>query len=169
MAPLLAALISAGPSLIRMFGESKGGTTERVAHTVAEVVQAIGTNPTASQVKQLESVVNQQPSEEISKLSVELARIAAEREQNAMNYDVAMHTQQQETIRASKDVKGVRPEIANRHSWFTAVYVIGMELAHATGLTSFGASMEIAMMLAAPTLAWFGFRTFDKFSRHGAS
>ena len=33
----ISALIKYGPSLIRILGESKGGTTEQVAHTIADV------------------------------------------------------------------------------------------------------------------------------------
>lgn len=168
MAPLIAALVSAGPSLIRMFGASKGGETEQVANTIADVVDTIKGKPTESQQARLQSVVDSLPPEEVSKIQLGLAKIQAEREKNRLDYDLGMHAQQQETIRSSKDIKGIRPEIANRHSWFALAYVGVFEGLGAYGIGS-GANLEIALFIAAPTLAWFGFRTWDKFSKQGAS
>ena len=56
----------------------------------------------------------------------------------------------------------------NRHSYYTMLYVCAFEVAEAFGYGT-GASMELAMLIASPTLAYFGFRTFDKFSKQGAS
>lgn len=167
MAPLIKTLLSAGPSLIRMFGASIGGVTETVTEKIAETVEAVSAMPAPQKEAKLQALVDSLPPEEITKLKVNLEQIAAEREKNRLDYDLAMHTEQQKTIR-SADPKYVRPKTANRHSYFCMLYVCAFEIAEAMGYGS-GASMELAMLIASPTLAYFGFRTFDKFSKHGAS
>lgn len=167
MAPLIKTLLSAGPSLIRMFGASKGGVTETVTEKIAETVEAVSGMSAPQKEAKLQALVDSLPPEEITKLKVNLEQIAAEREKNRLGYDLAMHTEQQKTIR-SADPKYVRPKTANRHSYFSMLYVCAFEIAEALGYGS-GASMELAMLIASPTLAYFGFRTFDKFSKHGAS
>lgn len=167
MAPLIKTLLSAGPSLIRMFGASKGGVTETVSEKIADTVEIVNGMSTPHKEAKLQALVDSLPPEEISKLKVNLEQIAAEREKNRLDYDQAMHVEQQKTIR-SVDPKGVRPETANRHSYYTMLYVCAFEVAEAFGYGT-GASMELAMLIASPTLAYFGFRTFDKFSKQGAS
>lgn len=172
MAPLLSAgltaLFNAGPTLIRMIGQSSGDRAEVVANEIATVVEAVQGKPTPKDAARLQSVVDSLDPEQVAKIQLGLERIEAEREKNRLDHDVSMHTQQQETIRQSKDVKGVRPEIANRHSWFTMLYLFYFE---AMSLIDYGpgANWEIAILIASPTLAWFGFRTWDKFSKQGAS
>lgn len=167
MAPIISTLLTAGPSLIRMFGASKGGVTETVSEKIAETVEAVSGMSAPQKEAKLQALVDSLPPEEVTKLKVNLEQIAAEREKNRLDYDLGMHTEQQKTIR-SVDPKGVRPETANRHSYFTMGYVCVFEIAEALGYGS-GASMELAILIASPTLAYFGFRTFDKFSKHGAS
>ena len=167
MAPLISTLLTAGPSLIRLFGKSQGGNIERTTETISAVLDTIQGKPSQEQVNRLQAVVDSLPPEEVTKLKVNLEQIAAEREKNRLDYDLAMHTEQQKTIR-SVDPKGVRPETANRHSYYTMLYVCAFEVTEAFGYGT-GASMELAMLIASPTLAYFGFRTFDKFSKQGAS
>ncbi|WP_416305194.1 hypothetical protein [Neptunicella sp. SCSIO 80796] len=168
MAPFIAALLSAGPALIRLFGQSKGGKTEAVAETIAGTVEAIQGKPTDQQSTKLQALIDSLDPAEVNQIRLGLAQVEAEREKARLEHDTAMHTQQQLTIRESKDIKGVRPEVANRHSWFTCGYVCVSELLSAFDIGS-GANMELALAIAAPTLAWFGFRTWDKFSKHGAT
>jgi len=167
MAPLISTLLTAGPALIRLFGKSKGGNIERTTETISAVLDTIQGKPSPEQVNRLQAVVDSLPQDEVAELKVSLEKIAAEREKNHLDYDLAMHTEQQKTIR-SADPKYVRPKTANRHSYFSMLYVCAFEIAEALGYGS-GASMELAMLIASPTLAYFGFRTFDKFSKHGAS
>lgn len=167
MAPIVTALLTAGPELIRMFGKSKGGNVERTAETISNTIDALKGLPVNEKTNRLQAVVDSLPPEQVSEIKVALEQIAAEREKNRLDYDQAMHTEQQKTIR-SLDPKGVRPETANRHSYYTMFYVCAFEIAKAFGYGE-GASMELAMLIASPTLAYFGFRTFDKFSKHGAS
>lgn len=167
MLPLLATLISAGPSLIRLFGQSKGGNTERVTETIADVVDIFQNNPNPQNKAKLQSLVESLDPIEIQKIQLGLAQINADREKAVLDHDLAMHQAQQQTLQ-STDIKGVRPQIANRHSWYTIAYILVFE-----GLGAFGhgtgANWEIATLIAAPTLAWFGFRTWDKFSKQGSS
>jgi hypothetical protein len=167
MAPLINTLLTMGPSLIRLFGQSKGGKTEVVAETLADVVNAVQGKPLNEQNKSLTSAIHGLPTDILKEIELGLAKIEAERENNRMQHDLGMHQAQQSTLQ-SRDIKGVRPAIASRHSWFTIGYISVMELASLFDKGS-GANMEIAIAIASPTLAWFGFRTWDKFSNQGAS
>lgn len=79
----------------------------------------------------------------------------------------AAHAEQQQTIRSGDNaedlyVRHTRPLMA-RQSWYaTAAYVIAFEGLKATGVFTFGASIELAMLLCAPAAAYLGFRTWDK-------
>jgi len=164
----ISALIKYGPSLIRILGESKGGTTEQVAHTIADVVEAVNGDTSPSSVAKVKATVDSLPPEVVGEIELGLAQIEAEREKARLAHDLGMHTQQQETLRSGKEIKTFRPEIASRHSWFTVAYIFVMELLNAFDRGN-GANWEIALLIASPVLAWFGFRTWDKFSKQGAS
>lgn len=164
----ISALIKYGPSLIRLFGERKGGATEKVAHTIANVVEAVNGDTSPSSVAKVKATVDSLPPEVVGEIELGLAQIEAEREKARLTHDLGMHTQQQETLRSGKEIKTFRPEIASRHSWFTVAYIFVMELLNAFDYGS-GANWEIALLIASPVLAWFGFRTWDKFSKQGAS
>ena len=164
----ISALIKYGPSLIRLFGERKGGATEKVAHTIANVVEAVNGDTSPSSVAKVKATVDSLPPEVVGEIELGLAQIEAEREKARLTHDLGMHTQQQETLRSGKEIKTFRPEIAQRHSWFTVAYIFVMELLNAFDHGS-GANWEIALLIASPVLAWFGFRTWDKFSKQGAS
>ncbi len=172
MAPIISAglkaLITFGPSIIRTIGQSKGGATENVAESVADIVEVLGSNPSQTDINTAEIKLSKLPAAQLNQIHVALAKIDAEREQNKLNHDSTMHTQQQETLRSGKDIKTFRPEIASRHSWFTVLYIFLAEGAQSMGYGN-GANWELAMLIASPLLAWFGFRTWDKFSKQGAS
>lgn len=168
MAPIIQALLTAGPGLIRLFGQSKGGTVESVAEIAASTMENTNNAKTPhAQEKALEAALAHAPESVLVELKMGLAEIDAKREKNVLDHDLGMHKAQQATLQ-SKDIKGVRPEIASRHSWFTVAYVVLFEGASLAEYGT-GANWEIATLLAAPTLAWFGFRTWDKFSKQGAS
>jgi len=164
----ISALIKYGPSLIRLFGERKGGATEKVAHTIANVVEAVNGDTSPSSVAKVKATVDSLPPEVVGEIELGLAQIEAEREKARLTHDLGMHAEQQETLRSGKEIKTFRPEIARRHSWFTVAYIFVMELLNAFDYGS-GANWEIALLIASPVLAWFGFRTWDKFSKQGAS
>ena len=164
----ISALIKYGPSLIRLFVERKGGATEKVAHTIANVVEAVNGDTSPSSVAKVKATVDSLPPEVVGEIELGLAQIEAEREKARLTHDLGMHTQQQETLRSGKEIKTFRPEIARRHSWFTVAYIFVMELLNAFDRGN-GANWEIALLIASPVLAWFGFRTWDKFSKQGAS
>jgi hypothetical protein len=77
------------------------------------------------------------------------------------------HEQTQTTIRsgdnsADEYVRHTRPMMA-RQSWYaTAAYVIAFEGAKAGGMFSFGASVELAMLLMGPAAIYLGMRSVDK-------
>lgn len=79
----------------------------------------------------------------------------------------AAHREQQETIRSGDNsgdeyVRHTRPKMA-RQSWYvTAAYVVGFEALKAFGLTTIGASWELAALIGAPAAAYLGFRSLDK-------
>lgn len=167
MIPIINTLLNAGPSLIRLFGDSQNDTCKTIAHTIADVVSRMPSKPSLSDQTKLKSLLDSFDPEDIKILQLGLATIASERENHRFNYDLAMHEAQQKTLK-SIDIKGIRPEIANRHSWFTVGYIVIAELLQTLGFST-GANQEIVLAIAAPTLAWFGFRTWDKFSKQGAS
>lgn len=88
-------------------------------------------------------------------------------EEQRLKDEQAAHAEQQETIRSGDNasdvyVRHTRPRMA-RQSWYaTAGYIIGFEAAKAASLATFGASMELAMVLSAPAWAYLGFRSLDK-------
>ena len=88
-------------------------------------------------------------------------------EEHRLKDEQVAHAEQQETIRSGDNaqdeyVRRTRPRMA-RQSWYaTAGYIIAFEAAKAAGLSSFGASMVLAMVLSAPAWAYLGFRSIDK-------
>jgi hypothetical protein len=151
-----------------MIGGSQGGNVETATSAVADVLDVIQGKPTPQQLETLEAKVNSIPPDVQATITVELARIEAEREQNRLNYDLGMHESQQKTIRTSPDVSGMRPRTAERAFYLTFLYVVGFEAGEAFGY-GLGASFELAGLFISPTLAYFGFRTFDRFSKQGAT
>lgn len=79
----------------------------------------------------------------------------------------AEHEQQQQTIRggdssADEYVRHTRPLMA-RQSWYAvAAYVVAFEALKAFDVFTFGASVELAMLLMSPAAAYLGFRSVDK-------
>jgi hypothetical protein len=161
---LVTTLLAAGPTVLRLIGKATGGKTEFAAEKIAELIDGKPGKPTEAS---MQAMVKSLDPLAIQELSVSLAQIEADKQKAALDHDLGMHQAQQDTIQ-SVDIKGVRPEIANRHSWFTAIYLFAFEAGAAFGYGT-GANWEVATLLAAPTLAWFGFRTWDKFSKQGAS
>lgn len=83
------------------------------------------------------------------------------------------HTEQQQTIRTGDTaedpyVRHTRPLMA-RQSWYgMAAYIAAMEIAKAGWAKGDGASVELALVIGAPALAYIGFRSFfDKFGGFG--
>lgn len=78
------------------------------------------------------------------------------------------HEQQQLTIRGGDQaedeyVRHTRPLMA-RQSWYATMgYVILFEALKATKVFTFGAELELAMLLVSPAAAYLGFRSLDKF------
>ena len=64
----ISALIKYGPSLIRLFGERKGGATEKVAHTIADVVEAVNGDTSPSSVAKVKATVDSLPPEVVGEI-----------------------------------------------------------------------------------------------------
>ena len=79
------------------------------------------------------------------------------------------HSEQQDTIKngdnaSDEYVRHTRPMMA-RQSWYGGLfYIFGFEIAKVFAYGT-GAQFEIAMTILAPSLAYMGFRTMDKFTR----
>jgi hypothetical protein len=77
------------------------------------------------------------------------------------------HRQQQETIRSGDNatdeyVRRTRPTMA-RQSWYAgAGYIVAMEILKAFDVTKTGAVVELAMIILAPSMAYIGFRSLDR-------
>ena len=74
MAPLISTLLTAGPALIRLFGNSKGGNIERTTETISAVLDTIQGKPSPEQVNRLQAVVDSLPQDEVSELKVSLEK-----------------------------------------------------------------------------------------------
>ena len=86
MTSIIAALLSAGPSLIRLFGSSKGGTTEYVAETIADVVEKVQGNPNSPEsAAKVQAVVDSLDPTEVIQLKIGLEKVAAEREKAVLD------------------------------------------------------------------------------------
>ena len=174
MSALLTTLLTAGPSLIRMIGETRGGTNAvNVAHTLADAVEAFTGKSNSAESAKLQALADSLPPDEVFSLKVALDEIAAERENQKLKHDLGMHQAQQTTIQNgdnSQDsyVSHTRPKVARQSFWATAAYTIVFELLGAFDKGP-GANLELGFLLASPMLAYYGFRTWDKFSKQGAS
>lgn len=166
-------LLKGGSMLLDLFGSSKGGKNQQVTSAISGVIKAVQGKPQAEQVNTVARAVealSPEQKEILSRIQVDLAQIDAEREQNTFQHDIAMHTQQQETIRAGdkaqgKYVKETRPKMARFSGYVGSVYVVLMEAANLFGKGE-GAQLELAAALFTPLLAYMGLRTWDAFSPH---
>ncbi len=173
MGTLISALLAAGPTLIRTLGQSKGGATEVISETVADVIDSVQGKPLADQQAAVQTALKSASPDVLAQMQTTLAQIEADKQKAQLDHDLGMHTEQQKTIRAgdaSKDeyVSHTRPKIARQSFWAMVCYVIAFEAAHIFGKGT-GANWELAGLIASPMLAYFGFRTWDKFSKQGTS
>jgi len=177
MAPLVQLLLSAGPTVIRLIGERFGDKGKDVAHKVATVVEAVQGKPPTEAAGDINTAVQGMSPDEMvvfSQMQIELARIAAEREKQALDHELGMYTQEQQTHRTEATegtdfVKETRPRIARQSAAACFIYVLVFELIEAIGKlvdkTIAGADWEIATALLAPCLGYMGMRTLDAFSK----
>ena len=96
-----------------------------------------------------------------------MERLELEREQAQLADQQASHSTTQATIQQGDQaldeyVRRTRPQMA-RQSWYATIgYVIGFEVLKAAGVFSFGASMELALLLLGPAGVYLGLRSVDK-------
>ena len=101
----------------------------------------------------------------------ELAKMANETRLRELELadNQSAHSEQQDTIKngdnaSDEYVRHTRPMMA-RQSWYGGLlYIFGFEIAQVFNYGT-GAQFEIAMTILAPSLAYMGFRTLDKFTR----
>jgi hypothetical protein len=151
-----------------MVGKSKGGEYEKITENLVSVFEKTKKLSSNNQIQELDLFAERLDPNAVDQLTIEVVKLENDLKKSLLHHDQAMHTEQQKTIRSSVDKAGIRPMVANRHSWFTAAYVLIFEVAEAFGYGT-GANWEILTLIASPTLAWFGFRTWDKFSKQGGS
>lgn len=128
MAPLVAGLISYGPSLIRMVGGLFGGKTTEAANTVADIVDTVKGLPTGEANEKIAAELKKLPPEtmlELEKVRVRLAEIDQEREANRLAADTA-RLAAESADRASARARDTELQKANGgHNTRADVMVIG--------------------------------------------
>ncbi|WP_299197948.1 hypothetical protein [uncultured Amphritea sp.] len=187
MSLIATALLTAGPSLIRMAGELFGGEkASSVSEKLASAVEVAGGMSTDGAKAHIEQVVSGMPAEDVAvvmQLKVKLEEIAAEREKNQLNHQLGMHHETQETIRTeaingTDYVKETRPKMARLSGYSGTAYVLGAELVSRiaplfnhvedgvlVAYTIAGASPIVAGVLYGPLFTYMGMRTVDAFSK----
>ena len=189
MAPLVAALLTYGPTLVRSIGSLFGGKTAESANTVADLVDSVKGLP--------EKVAEEKLAAEMAKLTpetllafeqvkVRLAEIEKDREQNRLAADTAQHASTQETARTeaqSQDeyVRRTRPGLARKSAYITFAYTIitGVVFPVVNALNNNplpadavrtilpGPDAWIISAMFAPCLSYIGARSIDAFSKKG--
>jgi hypothetical protein len=167
---IAATLIKTGPDLIRTIGSFFADDKQQTANKVADLVDI------ASGKSHPETALNQaltalSPSDLVNlktlalECETELARIEATKQ-------IEIHQQTQATIQNGDNsnnpyVSQTRPWMARLSGYATALYVMGLELAKAFNKGD-GPSLDMAMLLIAPLLAYMGLREVGKW-RQGQS
>lgn len=155
------ALSTVAPEIVKWI--TGGGTkADQVVSTVANTVQELTGRTGAEAVE----AIRADPAL-LLQFRTRVVELDAQLQEAELKDRQAEHREQQETIRNGDDaedpyVRHTRPLVA-RQSWYgMALYIAAFE-----GLKVFdkgqGASLELAMLIASPVLAYIGFRSmFDK-------
>lgn len=171
-----------GPTLLRKFGKSHGGTTEEVADAVANVVEGVQGEPEDKQQAAIaEALKGLSPEQAVAfaTLQADMERVKQEgvwRELDVQKAQIESDSRARVAELQQTDVytKRTRPLIA-RQSWYVAgAYAL---LCH-VGLPLYAAlakippilvefNWEVFLALCAPTLTYMGVRGFEKW-RHGS-
>ncbi|MDR8523457.1 hypothetical protein [Shewanella fidelis] len=166
-------LIKTGPDLIRgiarFFDGDSAKAKKGIANKVANLVDIAAGKPNPEQALN-QALISLSPQDLLQLKSVavecevQLARIAAER-------NTSLHQQTQQTIQNGDNstnpyVSKTRPYMARLSGYIVGTYVLGLEVAAAFDKGS-GASLDIALLLISPLLAYMGLREIGKW-REGA-
>lgn len=163
-------LINTGPDLIRGIGSFFDDDKQNTANKVANLVDIAAGKPNPEQALN-QALISLSPQDLLqlksvaAECDVQLARIAA-------NRDTRLHLQTQQTIQNGDNstnpyVNQTRPYMARLSGYITGIYVLGLDAAAAFDKGS-GASLDMAMLLVAPLLAYMGLREIGKW-RQGVS
>jgi hypothetical protein len=121
MAPIITTLLSAGPALIRLFGTAKGGNTDRITETIADVVDIIQGNPTEQNKAKLQSLVDSLDPVEIQQIELGLQQIQLDREK--------AYLQDRQNARSSYTVHNIQADkIADRVMRFNLIFIFAVLL-----------------------------------------
>ncbi|MCK8043939.1 hypothetical protein MSG37_03505 [Shewanella sp. 1CM18E] len=168
-------LIKTGPDLIRGIGsffdnDDSGKAKKDIANKVANLVDIAAGKPSPEQaLNQALTLLSPQDLLQLKSVAaeceVQLARIEAKR-------DTSLHLQTQQTIQNGDNstnlyVSKTRPYMARLSGYIAGTYVLGLEAAAAFDKGS-GASLDMALLLISPLLAYMGLREIGKW-REGAS
>lgn len=180
MTPLVAGLISYGPSLIRAIGGLFGGKTSEAANTVADLVDDVKDLPAdVAEAKLAEKMAKLPPETllEFERVKVRMAEIEKEREANRLAAETAQHNATQETARTeaqSSDeyVRRTRPGLARKSAYFTFIYslITGVLFPALNALYDAGLPGPDAWIISAmfsPCLGYMGARSIDAFTKKG--
>lgn len=174
-----AALLSAGPTVLRMIGKLFGGKTEGVADQVAAFADQVKGLPADKAQQEFNQRLAYLPPEaqvELKKIALESERIQAEQEQARLQADTDQHLGSQETIRAEiihgdEYVAHTRPKIARLSAYLGLSYLFIAEVASRVAepfdIVIAGADPAVAGVLLGPCVYYMTMRTFDAFSKKG--
>lgn len=175
-----------GPTLLRKFGKSHGGTTAEVADAVANVVEGVQGEPEDKQQAAIaEALRGLTPEQAVafSTLQVDMERVKQEgvwRELDVQKAQIAGDSAARVAELAQSDVytKRTRPLVA-RQSWYVAaiyaltchvflpLYLFSQGSVATESTLSLTFSWEVFLALASPALTYMGVRGFEKW-KHGA-
>lgn len=181
MAPLVAALLTYGPTLVRSIGSLFGGKTAESANTVADLVDGVKGLPAKAAEEKLAVEMAKLPPETLiafEQVKVRLSEIEKDREANRLAAATAQHNATQETARVeaqSSDeyVRRTRPGLARKSAYVTFGYTIVtgvvFPIVNAMNDNSLlpGPDAWIISAMFAPCLSYIGARSIDAFSKKG--
>ena len=165
---ILFALKALAPTAIRAAGKFLGGSGDKAAEVVADVIESGG---------DLEGAINSMPPDlriELARVANEAQKLENERQARELEHDEKISGQIQATAQAEQQFgseisKRVRPETARESFRLMATYSGLLLLLQAGEVGTSNKwvwfnewTLLFAGLLAAPCMAYFGVRTFDK-------
>ena len=180
MTPLITALITWGPALIRTVGTLFGGKTEEASKSIANLVDSVRGMPADMAEVELARRMGTVPPEMLIAFEtarIKLAEIERDREANTLNAQTAQTqaiqlTAQIEAQSTDDYVRRTRPGIARKSLWATLAYASvtgvlfpGLNAVYALALP--GVQEWLVLALFTPCLTYIGARTVDGFTTKG--
>ena len=170
--------VDLGPAAIRGVAHLFGGsdTAEKVASAVEKADAVLGLSKDAKQIAVTRELQNLPPEAmiELERIKVELEKQITRRQELNLTDRQAEHHETQETVRAGDKatdeyVRHTRPLQARQSFWAGTIYIFGMSLTKAFGLTADGPDVVIALTLFALAFSYHGLRSLDGFAPYSKS